>query len=259
MAGLTPFQFSSNKLQNDQSIGDWSKPKGNSSHTGLLGDTYQTMASWYEMWINPQKISLKDSYINQKVHTAGGLVTFHYRKDVTVLTVEGVIGWVQIQSDLEAMQNGMFNLLKGDTIKLKKGFYGAVDSLQKTFTLQQNTRNVNDLKSGSHANKINNSPRKFLERLKTLADEPMYYYDSEGVEHYNIKYIKMYTKQYPTGVICEGYFTDFTVPESSDDAQTIDYNFTFIIENKKPVTLVQKVAGMFSGAGSVVGGIAGMI
>ena len=63
----------------------------------------------------------------------------------------------------------------------------------------------------------------------------------------------MFTKQYPSGVILEGYYTDFSIPESSEDAQTISYSFNFTVENIKPVTLVQRIAGMYADYGSVVG------
>jgi hypothetical protein len=110
----------------------------------------------------------------------------------------------------------------------------------------------------SRLNKLNNSPRKFLQRLRDIADEPMYYIDDEGCEHYNIKYIKIFTKQYPYGVICEGWFRSFEVPESADDLQTISYAFEFVVENMKPDTILQRVAGMFSGIGSAAGGVAGL-
>jgi hypothetical protein len=84
----------------------------------------------------------------------------------------------------------------------------------------------------------------------------MYYIDKNGIEHYNTKYIKIFTKQYPDGLICEGYFTSFNVPEASDDAQTVSYNFEFVIENVKPVTLIQRMVGMFAGHGSLLGDMA---
>ena len=101
----------------------------------------------------------------------------------------------------------------------------------------------------------NNSPRQFLSRLKGIADEPTYFVDSQGIEHYNIKFIKIYTKQFPTGLICEGYFTKFTIPESADDVQTITYNFDFIIENQTPVTYLDTKLSMFGtrGQGSAMG------
>jgi len=103
------------------------------------------------------------------------------------------------------------------------------------------------------SNRANNSPREFLERLRNLSEEPMYFVDERGIEHYNTKYIKVFTKQYPKGVIFEGYFTQFNVPESAQDAQTVAYDFNFVIENIKPLTMLQRVAGMFSGPGSVLG------
>ena len=87
----------------------------------------------------------------------------------------------------------------------------------------------------------------------------MYYIDSNGIEHYNTKYIKIFTKQYPDGVICEGYFTSFNIPESKDDPQSIAYDFEFIIENMRPVTLIQRLLGMFAGHGSILGDATRMI
>ena len=103
----------------------------------------------------------------------------------------------------------------------------------------------------------NNSPRKFLSRLKGIADEPMYFVDSQGIEHYNIKYIKIFTKQFPTGLICEGYFTKFHIPESANDVQTISYNFDFVIENQTPVTYLDTKLSMYGtrGQGSAIGSV----
>ena len=255
---LTPFQFSSNKLQYTNSVGTGMQPSGNTSNTGLLGDAAQTVMSWHEMWVNPSQVKTTTPYIQSTQHTAGSIVTFHYRPDLTQLSVSGFVGWVAIQSDIEAMQSGMFGLLRGDTAGLKNSVTGATDSITSGLKLQNNQRTGDDLTKGSRINKLNNSPRKFIKRLKDLADEPMYYLDSDGREHYNIKYIKMFTKQFPNGIICEGFFKVFEVPESADDAQTIQYQFEFIVENMKPVTLLQRVAGMFSGIGSVAGGAAGL-
>jgi hypothetical protein len=264
MAGLTPFQFSSNMLQSNTSLSKFTKTSQSFPGKSLLEDTFQTLASWYEMWVNPTKVSIQDRYIQNRMHTAGSIVTFHYRQDVKVMVVSGFIGWVQIQSDLDGLQNGLFNLLKGDTSQIKRSMSSAYSSFTNPQNRRQSNRRVTSSLSrtlprvGMHGNKLNNSPRRFLQRLKDLADQPMYYYDSTGLEHYNVKYIKMYTKQFPTGVICEGYFTDFTVPETSDDSQTIQYDFTFIIENMKPITILQKLAGMFTGSTNVLGSAAGL-
>ena len=48
MAGFTPFQFSSKKLQDD-TIGGTLGIKV----SGGLGDILSSAFSWYEMWINP--------------------------------------------------------------------------------------------------------------------------------------------------------------------------------------------------------------
>jgi len=238
------------------------QPSGNTSNLGLVGDAAQTMLSWYEMWVNPESVKISTQYRQTTQHTAGSIVTYHYRKDLMQLSVTGYVGWIQTQSDIESMQSAMFSLMRG-TKAFKQQMGGALtglgDSLKRGLTLQNNARNPDNLRSGSRINKLNNSPRKFLQRLRDLADEPMYYLDSEGNEHYNIKYIKMFTKQYPNGIICEGWFRNFDVPESAQDAQTIQYQFEFIIENMKPVTILQRVAGMFSGVGSVAGGISGII
>lgn len=252
MAGLTPFQFSSNKLQNMNSKIASTDPTKKS----LLSDTYQTVASWYEMWINPMNVSIRDNFIQQTEHTAGAVVTYHFRKDLGIMEVKGVAGWVAIQSDLEKLQNDTMSALrhpKSAYSNIKKiGAQSYKDIKKKVF---DNPFNNNSDKT----NKLNNSPRKFLERLRDLAYEPTYYFDREGREHYNAKYVKMYTKQYPNGVICEGFFKDFTIPESEDDVQTINYSFTFVIQNMEPVTLIQKVGGMFSPLGSTIGGGLGLI
>ena len=271
MSQLTPFQFSSNKLQTKASLGGSStNPLGNlisGSIGNILGETTQTMSSWYEMWINPAKIDIQDRYIQTRQHTAGGIVTWHYRQDVKVIDVEGQVGWIQIQSEAQSVQSNSFNLLKGDTRGFKQSLKNLAGSFNQGVNLETNRRKISlqlnkwnpsspfglKLNSGRHSNSTNNSPRLFLQRLKDLADEPMYYFDDSGLEHHNVKYIKMYTKQFPNGIIAEGYFTEFKVPETSDDSQTVNYSFNFIAENMKPVTITQRVAGMFTGSTNLIG------
>ena len=252
MAGLTPFQFSSHKLQNANSKLGLTDP----TQRSLLSDTYASALSWYEMWINPESVNIQDTFIQQEQHTAGAIVTHHFRKALGVLSVKGVAGWVAIQSDLEKIRSEALNTLRnpkdisGGLGKVKDAFGKAKDSAVDS---------MNPFDQTGKSNTLNNSPRKFIERLRELAYEPTYYYDSKGREHYNSKFIKMYTKQYPSGVICEGYFKEFSVPETQDDMQTISYSFIFIIQDIQPVTLIQRVAGMFSPVGSVVGGGLGLI
>lgn len=256
MAGLTPFQFSSNKLQNATSLHSSTDP----INKDLISDTYGSLTAWYEMWVNPQTLTMRKPYLQQTEHTVGAIVTHHFRRDLAIIEVKGVAGWVAIESDMDKLQNSAMSMLRNP-----KNFKKNVSKGWKT-TKSQFSKNVNSFKDGLNpfndninpqggkSSTVNNSPRKFLERLRDLADEPAYYYDRQGREHYNAKYIKMYTKQYPDGVICEGFFKEFFVPESEEDVQTIPYSFTFIVQNQEPVTLIQRVAGMFAPTTSVIGG-----
>jgi hypothetical protein len=90
-----------------------------------------------------------------------------------------------------------------------------------------------------------NSPRIFLQRLRNMAEESMYFVDLNGVEHYNIKYVKVFTKQYPDGVVCEGYYTNFAVPEDGGDEQTVNYSFEFTVERMTSVNELRNMLGMF--------------
>jgi len=94
-----------------------------------------------------------------------------------------------------------------------------------------------------------------------MAEEPMYYMDLNGIEHYNIKYIKIFTKQFPYGVICEGFYKSFVIAESKDDYQTIPYSFTFEIENLRPISASQQIlskkAGQLTGTGSAIRSVTG--
>jgi len=216
--GFTPFQFSSRKLQvNTTQVGGLIPANPISS---LLAESM----AWYEMWINPEKVELKRNYQNKMQHTAGAIVTYHYRPDVINMSVSGACGWVSKAPQEE--EEPMFNLLRGKSV----------------------------VTGGNEKN----SPRIFLNRLRNIADEPMYFIGLDGVEHYNTKYIKIYTKQYPAGVVCEGYFKDFSVPESGEDAQTINYSFNFTIESLKPISFLQKMAGMW-GSKKGLGGVGGAI
>ena len=262
MAGLSPFQFSSGKLQNTRAFNT------QFLKSGFVGDTLQSLLSWYEMWINPESVNITQPYQQQKQHTAGSIVTYHYRRDVANMSVSGKIGWVMTQSAIEEARNSAFQAAVLG-VNAATGVPNTPNPLT-AFNKTTNNFNWNDpnsplrqsidvtLRNGS-SSRLNNSPRTFLGRLKALADEDSYYVDSNGLEHYNVKYIKIFTKQYPDGVICEGYFSNFNVPETQEDAQTIAYSFEFVIENIKPVTMIQRLAGMFSDAGSAAGDAIGLV
>lgn len=134
---------------------------------------------------------------------------------------------------------------------LSKGLSTSAKNLASSYSLKNIKKPSTYLKSG-HSNRINNSPSLFLSRLKETADEPMYYIDKDGVDHYNPKYIKMFTKQFPDGVIYEGYFQSFNITETPD-FETVTYDFRFVAEKKTPVTFLQRVLGMYSGYTSVAG------
>jgi hypothetical protein len=390
MAGLTPFQFSSKKRQDAVSLGFMNTP--------IAGDIVTDLLGWFEMWINPDSVKRSRTYKQSVNHTAGSIVTFHYRPENSILSCTGKCGWVKTKSIVEITKaNALNNLLAGsasltqpnkkevdkrkhflqnDTaannrqinqntsdntiaqkdIDIAKGMIldsqtiidsdkikyaelsniqprtndislqmslllneinlnlniikqqhmvvsdnqAAIDtrnkqiaslnqkntenaaeekSLSKTNTISQAQNNSNlskvvasaakgDIKglfqtpwntSNSHSNNFDNSPLVFLNRLKSIANEPMYYIDTEGIEHYNIKYIKLFTKEYQDGVIYEGYFNRFDVDEQVDYGETVGYSYEFVIENETPVTLVQRVLGAYAGFGSAIGDITAIV
>jgi hypothetical protein len=210
--GFTPFQFSSRKIQVQTT------QLGGLIPDNPISSLLNEATTWYEMWINPEKVNISRAYQNKKQHTAGSIITYHYRPDTLQLSVSGVVGWIALNP--QESNPSIFNL--ASTISTR--------------------------------NSQKNSPRVFMKRIREVADDPMYFIGTDGVEHYNTKYIKIYTKQYPGGVICEGYYTKFDVPESGDDPQTINYSFEFTVESLKSITALQKVIGMYGGkTGSLVG------
>ena len=254
MAGLTPFQFSSKLMQEQSTSGLLGINIG-----GTPGKLIQSTFAWYEMWINPEKVDISTTYQQKKQHTAGSIVTYHYRADTPVMSVSGQCGWIMIQSQLDSANVGDQFLAglgyqhspKSDDPSTKKFWTQGKDFFKFQGQSFPGAKRAERLASDN----TNNSPRQFLSRLKGIADEPMYFVDSQGIEHYNIKFIKIYTKQFPTGLICEGYFTKFNIPESADDVQTISYNFDFVIENQTPVTYLDTTLSMYGtrGQGSAIG------
>jgi hypothetical protein len=256
MAGLTPFQFSSKLLQNQSTSGLLGINIG-----GTAGGLIQSTFAWYEMWINPEKVDISTTYQQKKQHTAGSIVTYHYRADTPTMSVSGQCGWIMTRSQLENANVadqfvaglGYQHQPKSTDPNKKKFWTQGKDFFKFKGQTFPGQRRAEKLASDN----TNNSPRQFLSRLKGIADEPMYFIDSQGIEHYNIKFIKIFTKQFPTGVICEGYFTKFSIPESADDVQTITYNFDFIIENQVPVTYLDTKLSMYGtrGQGSAIGSV----
>ena len=216
--GFVPFQFSSKMTQ--VNVSEFGGLVPSNPLSTMVNEAY----AWFEMWINPQKISLSRALIQKLLHTAGSVVTFHYRPDVMKMQVSGAVGWLAInpQRDKDTRSLGFGNLTKA-----------------KQFS------DVWDKNRVSPDPAKRNSPRIFLKRIRDIAEEAMYFIDLTGFEHYNTKYIKIYTKQYPEGMICEGYFTKFDVPEEGEDSQTINYNFDFTVESIYSVSSQTEMVGMF--------------
>ena len=88
---LTPFQFSSKKMQADTLLAN------NISNT-IGSDIILSLLAWYEMWVNPEKVDIASKYINTgPKHTAGSIITQHFRKDVSIMQVSGAVGYVAVQ------------------------------------------------------------------------------------------------------------------------------------------------------------------
>ena len=96
--GFIPFQFSSRMTQLNASQFGGLIPANPVST--LINEAY----SWFEMWINPQKLSISRALIQKMQHTAGSVVTFHYRPDVLKMQASGAVGWLAInhQRDKDA-------------------------------------------------------------------------------------------------------------------------------------------------------------
>jgi len=250
MAGFTPFQFSSKMLQEKTTSG----LLGGISFKGTFADMLHSAFSWYEMWINPEKVNISSSYIQKPQHTAGSIVTYHYRQETPKMSVSGQCGWVLRQSQKKSNQLWNFNVREGtDDSKpwYKRGWNVNSDFNKRNLKDRLGT-NAPPVRVGASDN-FDNSPREFLSRLKEIADEPMYFLDAMGVEHCNIKFIKIYTKQFPEGVICEGYYTKFDIPEEAGDAQTIAYSFEFTIERITPISFLDKKLSMLGDKAKGVG------
>lgn len=249
MAGLSPFQFSSRKLQDKATGSAWGISMG-----GSLGSTLKSALSWYDMWINPEKLTISTQYKQKRQHTAGSIVTYHYRREVYMMNVSGFCGWIMIQSKSQGTKVSIRGpegkeLEYIHNVSSLKEYAGKWKMNAKTPGKPSNPKDI-----GLVSDNTDNSPRVFLNRLKSIADEPAYYVDISGVEHYNTKFIKIFTKQYPQGIICEGYYTKFDIPEAAEDAQTIAYNFEFVIENLTPISVFEKELGMW-GLGKQITGV----
>lgn len=218
--GFTPFQFSSRQMQVNTT------QLGGLIPDNPISDLMNESMSWYEMWINPERIAISRQMIQKKTHTAGSVVTYHFRPELETMRVSGVCGWIAINPQSEEKPRS----LGFKSPPSAKEFYKIWGSTADTAK--------------------NNSPRVFLKRLRDMAESPMYFVDLKGVEHYNTKYIKIFTKQYPYGIVCEGYYVKFDVPESGDDVQTINYEFEFVIERKVSISSLQRMAGMWGNAKS---------
>lgn len=275
IVGFTPFSFSSKKTQND-TVGLLKAVGGAGGILGagadMTADILAELLAWYEMWVNPEKIDMQYQFVQSVKQTAGAIATFHYRRQSINMSVSGKTGWILNPT---ANTNGQFEnyasaLLKQG--KVKKSIQTSAKGFIRQVGLPGQLPGVHDVPELAQSqgkplgaarikDRSDNSARQFLERLRGIADEPMYYVDLFGVEHYNTKYIKIYTKQYPKGVICEGYYTGFNIPEGKDDKQTIDYNFSFVVENLKPISEAQKILGKYAGArqgtGSAVRSVSG--
>ena len=103
---LTPFQFSSRKMQAESTL-------GNVLGNNLAIETMHNLISWYEMWVNPEKVDITTNFINNRQNTARGIVTHHFRKDVSIMSVSGTVGYVAVQSKIEELKADLMNSIIG--------------------------------------------------------------------------------------------------------------------------------------------------
>ena len=205
MAGITPFLFTSER---------------EIAETGR----------WFEMYINPETVNISTKPINSKTHTKRAIVTTHWRNDHPELKASGKSGWILKPSILEQVGKEAIR----DILDPKK----TVDYVKKYGDkLQEDVTNIGKGVKAGNLNFVNTksanitiTPRDFISQLHQIALEDMYYIDENQVEHYNAKKLQIYTKRYPRGIIIDGYFSDFTIPENANDPQAISYDFSFVIE-----------------------------
>jgi hypothetical protein len=197
MAGLTPFLFTSVHELNE---------------TGR----------WFQMYINPTELAFTNTPMQSVTHTKGAVATTHWRNDLVKITAKGASGWILKESMVQSITQDLIHdvINGGDAVKtLKK--YG-----QTILNVPQSSFNL------SGFNNANTTARSFLKSLTDIALEDMYFTDNDGIEYYNQKKILVYTKQFPLGLIINGYFTNFVVPETAQDGQVINYSFNFTSETE---------------------------
>ncbi len=214
MAGITPFLFTSERE---------------------LAET----GRWFEMYINPEAIGLSTKIIQVKTHTKRAIVTTHWRNDHQDMRASGKSGWILKPSILQqSIQDGIHDILHPNASATSNL---SLKDYAKKFP-DQITQDINNITSKNpnigKLNLLNTkplnltiTPRDFVNNLKQIALEDMFYIDQNQIEHYNSKKIQIYTKTFPLGVTLNGYFTDFNIPEKADDSQVISYDFSFVTES----------------------------
>lgn len=194
-----------------------------------------------EMYLNPDKFDVAYTIPVSKTETAGGVVIHPWRPELPVIKMSGIVGWIRDESILNSAVNNAAQALVGGG-----GVAGAASAFGDSFaSFGGRVSNLGALQRfRENARRLSNSPRKFLENLRSLVLSPMYYMATVGntrIEKFNTKRIVAFTKQYPDGATFEGYFTSFQINESGKDPETLRYDLDFVVTNIRPIELTERI------------------
>jgi len=192
--------------------------------------------NWYAMWINPESLDYPWQYVNNIVMTAKGFAVYHWRPRLITISVSGQSGWILRPSMLEELVGDLYQHAKKEEWKK----FGPRIS-------QFGSDLFDRLVLGGQLTDYDLSPRKFIENLRRIVEEDMFMEDDEGIEFYNVKYLHIFTKQFPEGKVLKGFATDFRVSERATDPQSIPYSFTFVVqgEEENVPTLIEYIRRIY--------------
>lgn len=187
-----------------------------------------------QMYINPQNFEVRDTKQITHTRTKGGYIVQYWGQNLTQLSIRGTTGssgvtGINVLNDIYNAENRAFDLV----------------AAQQTNTLVQALSNSNLGETGfgdvvsQVADQVNKNNFILRPSLASLATSIMLFY--QGVQY-------------------KGFFTEFTITESTDRLGLFDYNMIFMTTEKsgvrKNVFAWQKEAAATDAAGQLLNGVA---
>jgi hypothetical protein len=187
----------------------------------------QNQNLWFAMWINPKTLQIAFKPKETQTYTKKGYGILHWKNEPPVVSFTGISGWLFGAQEINAKTT--LSRIKEVFDPDKPDFQSLTDpdlaaAFTKGNTYNQFAEGISKVGETLQTSSVND-PRLYVNRLKRVALQQKFYYNTEsGTYDYNKRYLTIHSKRYPDGLELQGHFESFNIKETAEDAQLVPYS-----------------------------------